>query len=379
VESKLKFKANSDRDKYSGAVIAVEGIDNVGKSTVVASLALRLHERGYLVTVLEEFGSDLVGQAIRNLVRSSWSEVPAEAQPLLIAADRYPRYSSAFAKLGNPRSIVLCDRYLHSAIIYQALSSGTAPGEMLQTIRALYGTSFRPPDLILLLEASVETAAARGGTNIHNREFLSACAAYLKDLSLGETKVSINAEAARDDVLQQCEAAILREIPCIARVAVPPIAVEYLQSRYSGEVLFALCCGDSVFLQRKAGYPAGAYRIAGGGIEEQESVVQALSRELYEETGLLLQSLDYRLVTVMNYNNDSGADAFVSYLFQINIAGNCPINAGPAPDEGFEEWKAFTEEEMRLAVLKLRAVTPDRADWAAFRAAAMETYLAIRD
>jgi|GEM_PF-2096921 len=372
------YRANRHYDLYGAAVIAVEGIDNVGKSTLVTGLAPRLESLGYLVTVVNEFGADVVGQTVRRMVRARWSEVPEEAQPLLIAADRYPRYLRAFSKLGNPRRIILCDRYLHSAIIYQAVSSRVLPHEMLEIVRPLYRDCFRQPDLTLLLDATVETATQRGGTNIHDREFLTSCFTYLRDFSLGETKVFIDAEADLMKVLQDCEAAVLRDVPSITKRTVPSSALDYCRSRYSGEVLFALCQGKEVLLQRKHWYPPDVHRIAGGGMERNEDPIAALTRELYEETGLPLESLNYRFVTSLVYNDHVDEDSFVSYLFEIDITNEERIKAGPTPDEGFEGWQAFSEEQLRQMVSMLNTNIDGKADWGAFRATALEAYLAFK-
>ncbi|MCP4663742.1 MAG: NUDIX domain-containing protein, partial [bacterium] len=269
-----------------GLLVALEGIDNVGKSSAARTLAPRLRERGYLVTALSEFGTDAVGRAVRDLVRGSWSEVDPRSQPLLIAADRDPRYRRAFATLSDPRRIVLCDRYFHTAIIYQALGTGVGIEGMGQRLRTLYDETFRPADLVLLFEASVETALARGGGNIHDRPFLEAAARSFRKLALGDKTVIIDAEASQKEAAATCLRAILAHAPPVTHVPVPAAALGQRRSHHAREVLFVPQAASELYLQRKPTYPDGVYRIAGGGVEAAETPFEALEREFEEETGL---------------------------------------------------------------------------------------------
>lgn len=179
-------------------------------------------------------------------------------------------------------------------------------------------------------------------------------------------------------VLRDCETAVLGVVPPITKAVVPPSALEYCRSKYSGEVLFALRREGEVFLQRKTWYPPGVHRIAGGGIEKDEDPSAALRRELYEETGLALEALDYKLLTLLVYNGDFGEGAFVSHLFEVNLTHGAQVKAGPAPDEGFEGWEAFNEEEIQNMISILNEGTCGNADWGAFRAVALKAYLTYR-
>ncbi len=357
-----------------GLLVALEGIDNVGKSSASRALASRLRERGYLVTALSEFGTDAVGQAVRDLVRGSWSEVDPRSQPLLIAADRYPRYRRAFATLSDPRRIVLCDRYFPTAIIYQAQGTGVAPDDMRERLRALYGETFRPADLVLLFEASVKTARRRGGGNIHDRAFLEAAARSFRELCRGGRTVIIDAEASQEDVAAACLRAILDHVPPVTRVSVPALALAQRRSHHAREVLFLPRTASTLYLQRKPTYPEGVYRIAGGGVEGAETPFEALEREFEEEAGLAPERANCRLLTTLVYNAEVDEGAFVSYLYQVRLGPAQEIPPILAADGSLVHWREFTPRELPAVAAKLRAAGGWRSGWGDFRAAAVDAF-----
>jgi len=337
-----------------GLLVALEGIDNVGKSSATRTLASRLRERGYLVTALSEFGTDAVGRAVRDFVD--------------------PRYRRAFATLSDPRRIVLCNRYLHTAIIYQAQGTGVAIEGMRERLRALCGETFRPADLVLLFEASVETALRRGGGNIRDRPFPEAAARSFRELSLGGRTVIIDAEASQEDVAAACLRAILDHARPVTRVSVPALALAQRRSHHAREVLFVPQAASTLYLQRKPTYPEGVYRIAGGGVEAEETPLEALVREFEEEAGLSPGRANCRLLTTLVYNAEVDENAFVSYLYEVRLGPGQEIPPTHAADGSFVSWRGFSPRELPAAAAKLRAAGGWRSGWGGFRAAAVDAF-----
>lgn len=136
-----------------GWLIAVEGIDRSGKTTLVAALAAQLAARGWLVAMRTEPSRGPVGVLFRDL--SADPQLPAMAAVLLSAADRHEQQPSLAADLAAC-DLVLSDRYFLSGLAYHSVD-GIDPG----FYRSL-NEGIRRPDLYLYLQVAPALAAARG-------------------------------------------------------------------------------------------------------------------------------------------------------------------------------------------------------------------------
>ncbi|MCS7068896.1 MAG: NUDIX hydrolase [Meiothermus sp.] len=117
-------------------------------------------------------------------------------------------------------------------------------------------------------------------------------------------------------------------------------------------------------------YPAGVYRLPTGGILPGESVLEALERESWEETGQTAQVLRY--LAHITYLHNEGR-LFHSYVFLLASGGH------PKPQDHLEQISDFQEVAATglLAIAeKLEGLPPDFspelkatwADWGQFRA-----------
>jgi thymidylate kinase len=190
-----------------GHVIAIEGIDNVGKTSTAKALRNALAKLGRTTLVGPEFAEDALGKAVRRLVETQWATVHPEAQPLLIAAERIARYRASVedVKQGN---IVVFDRHLLSAAIYQAIAARVPTGTMWRTLQRLYGDLCVMPSLTLVLQARLTTVVRRGGDDIHSRTFLKDALGRYRAACNGSTVIGIDAEQAPNLVVEAC----LREV-----------------------------------------------------------------------------------------------------------------------------------------------------------------------
>ncbi|WP_291999509.1 dTMP kinase [Caldivirga sp.] len=136
-------------------LVDVEGIDGVGKSTVIRLTADELRRRGYLVYVTSEPSDSPIGLFIRKNVLESNLEVEPTALALLFAADRVVHYNRVIRPKVQEGYIVITERYVESTVAYQG--SQGVPIEWIMEINS----TVAEPDLVIILNAPLSTVAGR--------------------------------------------------------------------------------------------------------------------------------------------------------------------------------------------------------------------------
>jgi ADP-ribose pyrophosphatase YjhB (NUDIX family) len=136
-----------------------------------------------------------------------------------------------------------------------------------------------------------------------------------------------------------------------------------------GEVVMAIQRpGGRLLLHTKRFYPPGIYRLPTGGVRWSEEVVDALNRELAEETGLAA-SLERCLgIIVYRFHHTGHELPFVSYVFLLRA-----FHGHPAPRDAGEEIVAFRSMPagaLRQVIQALQALPAEWIDWGRFRALA---------
>lgn len=164
--------------------------------------------------------------------------------------------------------------------------------------------------------------------------------------------------------------------PCVRRTYPVPMSgasVEEWAQRVArgrrGEVgMVIVDSARRVLTHTKPFYPAGVFRIPTGGIGENEGVLAALRREVWEETGLEAEAR--RLLAVVEYRFTDGVREvlFATYLFLLESDGSAPR----LQDEQ-ERITAFGWTDvaglLRIAE-QLESLASDWSDWGRFRAVA---------
>jgi len=121
-------------------------------------------------------------------------------------------------------------------------------------------------------------------------------------------------------------------------------------------------------LHTKGFYPPGVFRLPSGSIREGESVLEALFREVHEETGLEVEI--ERCLGVLSYELCwRGRRAhFISYVFLLREVGGA-LEAQDTEEliAGFRE---VSPEELRDVAAKLRGLKGQWKDWGRLRALA---------
>jgi len=141
-----------------GLFVTLEGIDRSGKSTQAALLLEALGEGAIGV---REPGGTTVGERVRALLKDPGVTVSPEAEALLFAAARAELVSGVIRPALADGLVVVCDRYLDSSLAYQGAARGLGVQEVERVNR--FATRGLAPDLTILLDLDLASAAARGG------------------------------------------------------------------------------------------------------------------------------------------------------------------------------------------------------------------------
>jgi dTMP kinase len=190
-------------------LIAVEGIDGSGKTTIVKFLEEELKRRGYDVVSLKEPTDSEWGKKIRESFKDR-SLKPEEELELFLRDREFDVQNNILPAL-EAGKIVIMDRYYYSTIAYQG-----ALGLDVDEIRRLNEKIAPKPDLVIILDVHPETALERirkRGDKPNRFEDLE----YLKKvrgifLSLRNNVVVIDAERDIDSVKSEVLEIVLKQI-----------------------------------------------------------------------------------------------------------------------------------------------------------------------
>jgi len=130
-------------------LIAIEGIDGSGKTTIVKFLADELKRRGYNVVTFKEPTDSEWGKRVKE------AKLKPEEELELFLKDREWNVKYNIIPALKSGKIVILDRYYYSTIAYQS-----ARGIDLKLIKKL-NERFPKPDLVIILDISPETALKR--------------------------------------------------------------------------------------------------------------------------------------------------------------------------------------------------------------------------
>jgi len=143
-----------------GLFITFEGIEGSGKSTQLRRLAEHVMGLGRAVVCTREPGGTRTGDRIRAiLLDPQLGELEPVTEMLLFASGRAQHVRELLRPALKRGDVVLCDRYLHSSLAYQAWARELGTEQvMAANASAIDGLL---PDLVLLLDLTVPRAFAR--------------------------------------------------------------------------------------------------------------------------------------------------------------------------------------------------------------------------
>jgi dTMP kinase len=139
----------------AGKLIAIEGIDGAGKTTLARGLVAARPE----LVVLREPGGAELAERVRALVADPALDVDPRAEALLFAAARAQLVAEVVVPLLDDGRWVVLDRYVDSSLAYQ----GAGRGLGVEAVAALnaFGTGGLRADLTLYVRVEPAVGASR--------------------------------------------------------------------------------------------------------------------------------------------------------------------------------------------------------------------------
>lgn len=147
-------KDKEDKGKF----VTLEGIEGVGKTTVIEYIANLLNEKNIQFIQTCEPGGTKFGNEIRNiLLEKNDYDISGNTELLLLTASRL-EHINTIIKPALETKWVLCDRYVDATYAYQGYGRGI---ELEMIDNTMHAINAPMPDLTLLLDADVKTALTR--------------------------------------------------------------------------------------------------------------------------------------------------------------------------------------------------------------------------
>lgn len=138
--------------------IAVEGIEGVGKSSVISIIADVLSAQGYVSRSTREPGGTDLAEQIRSLLKSKEYTIDEKTELLLMFAARSHHVQSVIMPSLKDGVSIISDRYVAASYAYQG-AARAGDEQMIKTLDQ-YACEAQP-DLTVLITCPVEVALTR--------------------------------------------------------------------------------------------------------------------------------------------------------------------------------------------------------------------------
>ena len=143
-----------------GLVIALEGQDGTGKSTVINAITGYFDEMGLDYINAREPGSTNIGEKIRDILADKANkDMDYHTEALLFAASRSELYDKVIKPNVRKGTSVILDRFLLSSLAYQGIVRGLGVDEVMK-INDFFLDGFRP-DLTILMDLDAKKSYER--------------------------------------------------------------------------------------------------------------------------------------------------------------------------------------------------------------------------
>jgi len=146
-----------------GLFITFEGGEGCGKSTQAKALRDRLKQQDIPVLLTREPGGTSLGARLRRVLKTRNNvALSPRAELLLFAASRAQLTQELIRPALEAGTVVVCDRFLHSTLVYQGYGRGLDLATVNEINRVATGGLV--PDLTVLIDMPPEQGLARKRT-----------------------------------------------------------------------------------------------------------------------------------------------------------------------------------------------------------------------
>ena len=144
----------------SGLFITMEGTDGAGKSTQIELLKKYFKQQGCEVVFTREPGGTNIGEKIRNVILDNKCfEMTHITEALLYSASRAQLVKQIIKPALKKGSVVICDRFVDSSIVYQGIARGISI-DIIEEINN-FATGGLVPDITFFLNLDLDIAIKR--------------------------------------------------------------------------------------------------------------------------------------------------------------------------------------------------------------------------
>lgn len=144
----------------AGLFITMEGTDGSGKSTQIDLLREYLERKKFDVILVREPGSTEIGEKIREILLNPENQSMGKVtEALLYASSRAQLVHEVIIPNLKKGSIVLCDRYVDSSLVYQGTARGLGTN-LVKNINDI-ATGKLMPDITFFLDIPPTEALSR--------------------------------------------------------------------------------------------------------------------------------------------------------------------------------------------------------------------------
>lgn len=181
------FNKPSGKSSY---FISIEGIEGAGKTAQIHLMQTYLENKGLKVIILREPGGTKFGERLRDSILESQSSLNPLAEAYLFASARAQLIEEIILKkLNDEKTVIICDRYIDSSIVYQGIAGALGIEKVLQ-IHSLSPLNLFP-HLTLYLKISVSTSIERMRKRNNEKDYFESREnAFFEDLINGYDDVA---------------------------------------------------------------------------------------------------------------------------------------------------------------------------------------------
>ncbi|MGI6392875.1 MAG: dTMP kinase [Candidatus Izemoplasmatales bacterium] len=143
-----------------GCFISFEGTEGSGKTSIIKNVHDYFAGRGHEIMITREPGGIRISEKIREiLLNREHTEMDPRTEALLFAASRRQHLIEKILPALEHGSIVLCDRFVDSSLVYQGIARGLGYEEVLGINQFAIENHF--PDLTLFIDVRPDVGLKR--------------------------------------------------------------------------------------------------------------------------------------------------------------------------------------------------------------------------